>query len=418
MTALPIGAIAQKYLTLLVSLGAIAATPSLMNSPAKTLLFLAGLASSSVGLISHRQIKREMELYSDYRLIDRELRLSHPFAPAIAPTATESGELQIKEPPKEWFKNLILKSYHYRVNGETGSGKSTLAENLISLAQKSLGEGTEVILNDPKYPLSEWAMEPMFKGIGEALAGLELVATTIENRLSEARKIKDSGGTIPKFSPILFVVDEIDWIVSEYGKDATKLLKVGLKVGRALNVKILYLGQSPLCTDLGMRKNDFRNSANFYLGENIPPSIDKEACHTLTEKRFWAEQYTARVARGDDYLALIKPMGKPCFIATLPSPKLSETATPKPAPTPSQGTPQGTPQPATGISQPQESQDAVEWLKRCHSLPCDDSPQPQPQAKPPVSCPHCESQDYGSNGSYQGRKRAKCKGCQKSFYLD
>jgi hypothetical protein len=214
------------------------------------------------------------------------------------------------------------------------------------------------------------------------------------------------------------VVDEIDWIVSEYGKDATKLLKVGLKVGRALNVKILYLGQSPLCTDLGMRRNDFRNSANFYLGDNIPPSIDKEACHTLTEKRFWAEQYTARVARGDEYLALIKPMGKACFIAPLPSPKLSETKPAKPVAISSQGTSQGTSQGITGQSQPQETQDAVEWLNRCHSLPCEDSTESQPQAKQAIKCPSCDSQDYGSNGSYNGRKRVKCKACGKSFYLD
>lgn len=239
-------------------------------------------------------------------------------------TRIKTDEPKVIEAPINYLAEAVSKAPSFRINGESGSGKSTLAMNLIATMRDELG-GCDVTLIDPKYPLSEWDFTPKYKGIDEAFDGLQEAADLVETRLKLARDDKESGKAIRSFKPALYVVDEIDWVITHYGVDAANLLRVTLKVGRALNVMILYIGQTPLCSRLKMNRDDFRHSANFYLSENVPAGID-EVVHSSALKSELETQYTLRQEGDNKYFCLVKYPGKSAFIASLPKPLNSGTS--------------------------------------------------------------------------------------------
>lgn len=233
-------------------------------------------------------------------------------------TRVKTDEPKVTEPSENYLTVAVSKAPSFRINGESGSGKSTLANNLIEVMKVELG-GCDVTLIDPKYPLSGWEITPRYKGIEEAFDGLKDAADLVESRLKLARDDKESGRAIRTFKPALYVVDEIDWVISHFGVDATNALRVTLKVGRALNVMILYIGQTPLCSRLKMNRDDFRHSANFYIGENVPAGID-EVVHSSSLRHELESQYTLRQEGNNKFFCLVKYPGKSAFIASLPKP--------------------------------------------------------------------------------------------------
>jgi energy-coupling factor transporter ATP-binding protein EcfA2 len=233
-------------------------------------------------------------------------------------TRVKTDEPKVTEPSENYLAVAVSKAPSFRINGESGSGKSTLANNLIEVMKTELG-GCDVTLIDPKYPLSGWEMTPRYKGIEEAFDGLQEAANLVESRLKLARDDKESGRAIRSFKPALYVVDEIDWVISHFGADAANALRVTLKVGRALNVMILYIGQTPLCSRLKMNRDDFRHSANFYIGENVPAGID-EVVHSSSLRHELESQYTLRQEGNNKFFCLVKYPGKSAFIASLPKP--------------------------------------------------------------------------------------------------
>jgi len=229
---------------------------------------------------------------------------------------------EIIDPPPDWLIKICLLSVHFRINGQTGSGKSTFVLNLITILVKSFQTtqnlDVEVFLIDPKYPFSDWGKYiPRYKGIDESLEGLETMSKTVLDRLKLARECADNKRPLPVFRPQLWIVDEIDMIISQYEKEAAKHLKTGLKVGRALGVKLCYVGQSPLADDLKLRRNDFNNSTNIFLGSNGLAAID-EICYTGQQKLFLTGQLAAREELEQKYFALIKAPSLPPFTAQLP----------------------------------------------------------------------------------------------------
>lgn len=295
---------------------------SVRKSNFKLGLFLLGFTTSTIGLLSSKNTNELEELLEDSYYIERENRLNRLNNPEniVESKLRKQSNKTIIEANDDWLLDFALRNYHFRICGETGSGKSTFVENLINCLAISLGKSVKIVLIDPKYPLSDFNIESQYKGINEALNGLNYLKTEVETRLKEASLDKGNKLNVRSFEPILFVIDEIDWIANEYGKEASKLLKVGLKVGRALNIKVCYLGQSPLCSDLpGFRKNDFKNSANIILGEMALLGID-EICYPK-QKRYILNELENRIDRGDRYYALVKPMSKSPFTAILPKPK-------------------------------------------------------------------------------------------------
>jgi len=292
------------------------------NKGLKVGLLSLGLLSSIVGITANKASFENSELLEDSEFVERETRISR-----ISKVENEIENknlkpiksIKLKEPNDNWVIDLATQSYHFRICGETGSGKSTFIDNLITCLKNSLGDKVTVILIDPKYPLSDFEIIPKFKGISESFEGLAYLASEVESRLAKATVCKDSGLPLPKFEPLLFVIDEIDMIMSEYGKPASKLLKIGLKVGRALNIKVAYIGQSPLCSALHLNKNDFKNSANILLGEMAIVGMN-ELIYSKN-RAIIENELVSRENNGDRYFALIKPMSKPAFTAKLPKPK-------------------------------------------------------------------------------------------------
>lgn len=254
------------------------------------------------------------------------------------------------------LKEIIENSFSFRLNGNTGSGKSNFANNLIG-CMKEMYPKLELVLIDPKYPMSDWSgIEPKYKKIDGAILGLKAMADEVNRRLDLACSYADKKEPIPEFEPILYVVDEIDRVSAAYDNPTPKvleylqslelsskkacaaLLKEGLKVGRALRVLICYVGQSPLCTDIGLRKNDFTHSCSFFLGENILAGIDDVALkhqqpylhnqYRLRQKRYEESLKNPKIDEATrnsyKFFCLCKMPGRAPFLMTLPPPNSYE----------------------------------------------------------------------------------------------
>jgi hypothetical protein len=269
-----------------------------------------------------------------------ELRLSHP--PQFEIT---QGCIQIKidtryfdtdkQPNKplkmqlvkdEWLPEIAAKIIHGKADGETQSGKSTFVSNLSALLSVAYPDA-EFVKIDPKYPLSldwdaelaEWERQPKYPGIKQALTGLQELANEIEQRLIFVTEDVTEGRRPRKFAKKVYLVDEIDWIVLEYGREAIDKLQVGLKVGAALDVIVIYFGQTPRCSKLKMTKDDFRNSTNISLGSNIPDAISTYVFDDSYGREL-LDLYWREINTGNIYVALVSQKGQKPFLAQLPAP--------------------------------------------------------------------------------------------------
>jgi hypothetical protein len=265
-----------------------------------------------------------------------------------AAQARAAQKPQIVEAGVDWLLELVSYGNHFRITGPTDSGKSTLADNLVGalrLEFSALGLTTA----DPKYPFTEWTtFTPQYKGIHECFAGVFKLEKLITSRFAKARLNADSGQPLPEFEPELFALDEAEILMDEaraiddanppkrgevkLQKKLTRALRKGLKLGRGLTkkrgkgLKVLYIAQSPLCMRLGFHRDDFDQSVNLFIGENIPRALLEELKGKITsaQRDFWLEQYHLRLERGDQYFCLVKvpaSAGKQSlFIATMPAP--------------------------------------------------------------------------------------------------
>lgn len=243
---------------------------------------------------------------------------------------TEIESIPKREKPTvvtgDWLRDIAAKIIHAKVDGETQSGKSTLVQNLATLFSE-IHQDAEFISIDPKFPMSvidspnlqPWRRNPAYKGIDTALEGLKDMAVLVERRLELLSDDVANGEPPRKFAKKVYVVDEIDWIMSRYGKEATNALQVGLKVGAALNVVVVYLGQSPRCSKLGMTKDDFRNTTNISLAQNIPDALNTYVYDEL-DKKDLLSLYYREINSGNVYIALVMPKGQRAFLGQMPKP--------------------------------------------------------------------------------------------------
>lgn len=241
-------------------------------------------------------------------------------------TVPKKQETKLKIVSDNWLPEIAKKIIHGKVDGETQSGKSTFVQNLSNLLS-SIYSDAEFISIDPKYPLSldweselsDWQRKPKYPGIKTALNGLKELSGEINQRLELVTEDVQNGKKPRKFSKKVFIVDEIDWITLEYGKEATDNLQVGLKVGAALNVIVVYFGQTPRCSKLKMTKDDFRNSTNISLGSNIPDAINTYVFDDSYGRElldlYWRENNAGNV-----FICLVAQKGKKPFLALLPEP--------------------------------------------------------------------------------------------------
>jgi hypothetical protein len=200
------------------------------------------------------------------------------------------------------------KAYHAAANGITGDGKSTLIETLIEV----LSDGAEslVYLVNPKHVASEpeWSYAPICTTIDGALEALESLNELMQQRITDPSFDKATAPTI------YFVIDEIDWICSVYGKKAVNLLRNLFKVGRSVKCYVMLAGQTAQL-GTGFTSDDYRQMVRFVMGS--------EALAFLNNPQFaWdSEPYRETVedwqSQGRRFALIIPTKGKP-FLQLMP----------------------------------------------------------------------------------------------------
>lgn len=317
----------------------------------------------------------------------------------------------ISTTPTDWFESTVNEVEHLRVTGERDSGKSTLVVNLVNL-KLTQNPGCKIKLCNPLYGSRKdtWTIPATWKSFDEALDGLKELAGIILKRNEIGRKAKDAGLPTPDFEPILYIFDEIDMTVSTHEKQATELLKTCLKMGTHYNVHVLYIGQSPLCSTLGLKKQDFNHSAAFHLGKNVGRAIEDLQASTRDTKEKLLIQYEQMTEKGDKFICLVEH-NKDAFLAIPPAPNYYKLSAPQ------------------ATDEPPQT-DIRNQLERLLGKPCEDSgANPTPPQTPentgkieggvsvPLApkCIHCGSSNLQKKGKRGEKQRYQCKDCGKGF---
>jgi hypothetical protein len=313
--------------------------------------------------------------------------------------------------PNNWFEETVNDVEHLRVTGERDSGKSTMVVNLVNL-KLSQNPGCKIKLCNPLYGSRKdtWTIPATWKSFDEAIDGLQELAGIILKRNEQGRKAKDAGLPTPDFEPILYIFDEIDMTVSTHDKQATELLKTCLKMGTHYNVHVLYIGQSPLCSTLGLKKQDFNHSAAFHLGKNVGRAIEDLQASTRDTKEKLLIQYEQMTEKGDKFICLVEH-NKDAFLAIPPAPNYYKLSAPQ-------------------VTDEAPQTDIRSQLERILDKPCDDSgasttpphtPKNTGKIEGEVSAPqapkciHCGSFNLQKKGKRGDKQRYLCKDCGKNF---
>jgi len=171
------------------------------------------------------------------------------------------------------------KHHHFIVHGGTQSGKSTLVSALIILASSLLAKQdtpTEINLIDPKFPETDWFIEPSYQDYSEVLDGLQHTFEQLQELKTQAKKAGVSLSDTRGFHFV--VIDEQDNIFSngqgypdKIDKNDVKrilnLEKALIKEGASYNFCQIVIGQSPLNTDSGFNRSIYRNVTHIVLGD-------------------------------------------------------------------------------------------------------------------------------------------------------
>jgi hypothetical protein len=313
--------------------------------------------------------------------------------------------------PNNWFEETVNDVEHLRVTGERDSGKSTMVVNLVNL-KLSQNPGCKIKLCNPLYGSRKdtWTIPASWKSFDEAIDGLKELAGIILERNKQGRNAKDAGLQTPEFEPILYIFDEIDMTVSTHDKQATELLKTCLKMGTHYNVHVLYIGQSPLCSTLGLKKQDFNHSAAFHLGKNVGRAIEDLQASTRDTKEKLLIQYEQMSEKGDKFICLVEH-NKDAFLAIPPAPNYYKLEAPQ----------------VTDEAPSADVRSQLERLlgKSCSDLDANPTPPHTPEKAGKIEegvlgdkapkCPQCGSFSLQKKGKRGDKQRYQCKDCGKGF---
>jgi hypothetical protein len=245
----------------------------------------------------------------------------------------------IDERPENWLEDVAGNSNHYRISAPTDAGKSVFLDNLVGCLQKIHGDEFRLKLADPKYPFTDWKSHtPDYRGFEQCFQAFRDLDNLIESRLAEATADVEAGRPIRNYPAEMFGFDELEILTDEaralddgaargkHSMELARLLRKGLKMGRGLTTQkgkgiiVAYVTQSPLCSRINLNKDDFDQSTNIFIGENIVRALNEELKDKISAKQaaYLQKQYELRKERGDVYFALVKT-SKEAFIATLPT---------------------------------------------------------------------------------------------------
>ncbi len=250
-----------------------------------------------------------------------------------SPTDTQAvSAMQFPEPPLSRLEQAISKAIHLRIVAPTGAGKSVLLGNVVNyLSQSYL---SEYELFDPKVTAREvWGnLEPTYYG-AECLSPFFSLTKTCMKRIEQVIAARKADAPDPVFDPQFHIIDELEFLfglseISDVREFNSKLFKLNcksvLKVGREHKIKLLFVTQSPLPSDLNLRKNDLHNTASIFLGKSILKALDSELLSDVDEakRRLLKAQYKARLDAGKKWTFLFYDPQKPtdAWLGTCPEP--------------------------------------------------------------------------------------------------
>lgn len=202
---------------------------------------------------------QEMLIFTQYNTTFNQQNNEYHYGPE---PEIADNPIPLLESGSAWLDDLIETSPHLHICGPTQSGKTTLGKYVIERMNQ---DNTDFYLIDPKM-ISLWPVEPMANRIRDVVDALQKLMTMLEERIES--KIYDR--------KVLIIIDEWDWIYKHHKSNALDLLIELIKVGAALNYKVLLIGQSPLSKDTGLSGSDFHNMARIALwaeGEKLINSL-------------------------------------------------------------------------------------------------------------------------------------------------
>ena len=242
----------------------------------------------------------------------------------------------IKEPPLSRLERAISDAIHVRIAAPSGSGKSVLLGNLVNYLTQTYLSTYE--LYDPKVTARKvWGNLTPTHYSTDCLPALFDLAERCLDRINVCKLAAENGTAAPKFNPEFHIVDELEFMyglvdIADEKKYTPKKfatnVKTGLKVGREHKIKLLFVTQSALCSDVNLKKNDFFNTTSLFLGQTIMEALDSDLMSAVaTEKKAVIRaEYKARLARvkaGEkDYTILVYEPEKPteAWLCSAPSP--------------------------------------------------------------------------------------------------
>lgn len=196
---------------------------------------------------------------------------------------TNEVEIDVSQYVKHFteLETLVSKSERIKIDGGSESGKSPLADNIIGI--KKAQSSCKILLSNPLHGSKKdyWKLPATYKSYGEARNGLLEFVAELHKRSTQARTSKELGMSFPNFPFELYVFDEIDITLQD--GDSKKALKEILKTASHYNLGIIFIGQSPYCSEAGMKQADFLNCCQIHIG-NVAQKAIELSSHPSTLK--------------------------------------------------------------------------------------------------------------------------------------
>ncbi|PZO58066.1 MAG: hypothetical protein DCF15_05890 [Phormidesmis priestleyi] len=238
----------------------------------------------------------------------------------------------ITEPPLSRLERAISEAIHVRIAAPSGSGKSVLLGNLVNYLTENYLSSYQ--LYDPKVTARKvWGnLTPTYYST-DCLPALFSLAKECLKRIDLCKVAAENDKPAPDFNPEFHIIDELEFmyglvdIIGDSAYTSKKFatnVKAGLKVGREHKIKLLFVTQSALCSDVNLKKNDFFNTTSLFLGQTIMEALDSDLMSAVStqKKAILRAEYKARLARGDKYTILVYEPEKPteAWLCAAPSP--------------------------------------------------------------------------------------------------
>ncbi|NET30386.1 hypothetical protein, partial [Okeania sp. SIO1I7] len=88
----------------------------------------------------------------------------------------------------------------------------------------------------------------------------------------------------------LYLFDETDSTISQYGKTATELIFFGLKQVSHQNMGLILIGQSPNASNYNSQRADWENAISIHIGSAAKHAIEKDDTLTADDKNSLKKQ--------------------------------------------------------------------------------------------------------------------------------